>query len=471
MLLLRNLLAAIEATYFPNATIPDPPMSNIIPSFLRAPGPPFAPQTLRIGDTFPLNNKSLWTYTIATAFDRADNGTAISSFPYFNNPFSSSCDVTNITANITFTGGGEVQTTVTPTVFQMTWGPEIAGLDDVIFASLHPTGVEPEEDLEAVKQILYHYFERANGDAVCSVEVTVRPCCNCTKASVTSDANIGVELALMEPPCNTEPARFIALNAAVRNASSPYPSGGGVYGGDYNATDLFNGMAESFRKGYIGSGDLSTLTAPFLNVFHIYYHLVRRDLGIILNNNIYLSPELFNNSITDIAVTAQGSKLPSDSNYYRGQTSNDTLMAQWRDSFSVFNETDRVPVLEYLRPVPRRKPLGSAMTSVFVSTFAMVSTVWTIFSVVARAFVGSSEDSEGVAETEPFDVEAKSSLEEIEPTELTSFTAPYKDSTYNDHRWDILIGEVARLTNVIERIENDLRDVKRNVEEMRQGRE
>ncbi|KAJ7613267.1 hypothetical protein DFH06DRAFT_1307943 [Mycena polygramma] len=46
----------------------------------------------------------------------------------------------------------------------------------------------------------------------------------------------------------------------------------------------------------------------------------------------------------------------------------------------------------------------------------------------------------------------------------------YKDTVYPDHCWDVLIGEVARLANVIERIEDDLRDVKRSVEKMRQGR-
>ncbi|KAJ7655534.1 hypothetical protein B0H17DRAFT_1146371 [Mycena rosella] len=70
-------------------------------------------------------------------------------------------------------------------------------------------------------------------------------------------------------------------------------------------------------------------------------------------------------------------------------TTNATLMAEWRDSF---NETDRVPVMPYLRSVPRLKPLGSAVTSVFVSTFAMLSVVWTIFSLIAGAVAVSHAD-------------------------------------------------------------------------------
>ncbi|KAJ7613311.1 hypothetical protein DFH06DRAFT_1370813 [Mycena polygramma] len=233
-------------------------------------------------------------------------------------------------------------------------------------------------------------------------------------------------------------------------------------------------MPGPMRKGYIGSGDPSELNLPLQNVFQVHYHLVRRDLGVILENNIYLSPEMFNNSITDATPHA----ILNSSSLYRAETSNETLMAEWRNSFAPFNGTDRVPVLEYLRPVPRRKPLGSAITSVFVATFAMVSTVWTIFSVVARAFVDSSDDSQSVVEKERFDAEAKRSFEEIEPTESSSFTAPYKDPAYEDHRWNILIGEVARLANVIERIENrmegmehDLRDVKRNGKDSGEGRE
>ncbi|KAJ7162835.1 hypothetical protein C8R46DRAFT_1221640 [Mycena filopes] len=73
-------------------------------------------------------------------------------------------------------------------------------------------------------------------------------------------------------------------------------------------------------------------------------------------------------------------------------TSNATLMQEWADIVHLFNTTDRVPVISYLRPVPRLKPLGSALTSVFVSTFAMVSVLWTVFSLVAGAIAARSEN-------------------------------------------------------------------------------
>ncbi|KAJ6484871.1 hypothetical protein C8R45DRAFT_931309 [Mycena sanguinolenta] len=60
-------------------------------------------------------------------------------------------------------------------------------------------------------------------------------------------------------------------------------------------------------------------------------------------------------------------------------------MAQWQADVEFFQNNTRVPRLEYFRTVPRLKPLGSAVTSVFVSTFAMLSVIWTVFSLVAGA--------------------------------------------------------------------------------------
>ncbi|KAJ7166264.1 hypothetical protein C8R46DRAFT_1276200, partial [Mycena filopes] len=80
-------------------------------------------------------------------------------------------------------------------------------------------------------------------------------------------------------------------------------------------------------------------------------------------------------------------------NKSRTLTSNMTLMKQWAETVHSFNTTTRVPVITYLRPVQHLKPLGSAVTSVFVSTFAMVSVLWTIFSIGAGIVAGRSENA------------------------------------------------------------------------------
>ncbi|KAK0452617.1 hypothetical protein EV421DRAFT_915055 [Armillaria borealis] len=46
----------------------------------------------------------------------------------------------------------------------------------------------------------------------------------------------------------------------------------------------------------------------------------------------------------------------------------------------------RVPSVSYLRPVFRRKPMLSAVSSVFVATFAMVSAAWSLFNFIAGFF-------------------------------------------------------------------------------------
>ncbi|KAJ7192779.1 hypothetical protein GGX14DRAFT_593794 [Mycena pura] len=383
-----------ESTYFPNATLPALLMSNIIPPFLRAPTATFSPQTLHVGDTFRLKN-SVFSYTIVSAFDAVDNKTPVASFPYYNNPYDS-CDV-SVELPVHSSLPDYLQAFVTctrPTIFQMAlnWDESDDTSGDLLLPLLDQFGQD-------MSLILYSRVLGANDVPYGSgtIKVTVRPCCNCT-GNMTDAAE---SASLLEPPCSTEPVRFIGLTVSVRNSTDISDPWGAVY--DWNGsniTDLFAGLDPGHRLGYIGSHDLSALNTPFLNLFQIFHHLVRRDLGNILENQNFSSPDMFDRSINTVALSKQvawaGSPFSNitstAANAMRAATANETLMAQWHNSILAINKTDRVPVLEYLRAVPRLKPLGSAITSVFVSTFAMVSTVWTIFSIVARVFVRSTND-------------------------------------------------------------------------------
>jgi hypothetical protein len=119
------------------------------------------------------------------------------------------------------------------------------------------------------------------------------------------------------------------------------------------------------------------------NIFQSLYHLIRLELGLVLDNQIYLFPEMYNRSILTV--------LPRDDRDvgFRSSMYKAYFMTKWLDIVGNYTHTDRVPVLPYLRPVPRLKPLGSALTSVFVSTFSMLSVLWTTFNVIAGAFVPS----------------------------------------------------------------------------------
>jgi hypothetical protein len=140
------------------------------------------------------------------------------------------------------------------------------------------------------------------------------------------------------------------------------------------------------------AGDLPNVTESvfnslFQNIFQAIYHFVRLDLGIVVDNQIYSSPQMFNLSIMPANIPPNlysGYYSPSAIDL-RAATSNSTLMAQWRQRVAFYQNSDRVPIMDYLRPVPRLKPLASSITSVFVSTFAMLSVLWTIFSLGASA--------------------------------------------------------------------------------------
>jgi hypothetical protein len=130
--------------------------------------------------------------------------------------------------------------------------------------------------------------------------------------------------------------------------------------------------------GQLGNVSTADFTSTFQNVFQAIYHLVCVDLGVILDNHIYNSSQMFNLSTMPVNLPAVFSS--SSANKSCSAASNLTLMAQWRQKVAFYNTSVRVPVMDCLQPVPHLKPLGSAITSVFVSTFSMLSALWTIFS-------------------------------------------------------------------------------------------
>ncbi|KAJ7798971.1 hypothetical protein B0H14DRAFT_2617461 [Mycena olivaceomarginata] len=85
-----------EVTYCPNDTLPSLPMSNFIPSILRTPTASFTPQVLAVRDVIFLNG-SIFNCTIVKAFNGLEqNATSVTSFLYYNNPFSD-CNIVDMT--------------------------------------------------------------------------------------------------------------------------------------------------------------------------------------------------------------------------------------------------------------------------------------------------------------------------------------------------------------------------------------
>ncbi|KAJ7861424.1 hypothetical protein B0H14DRAFT_3617556 [Mycena olivaceomarginata] len=76
-----------EFTYRPNDTLPATAPSRLVPLMFQQSAVTFTPQLLTVGDVIRLNG-SLYDYTIVDAFTKP-----VSSFSYYNNPFSEGCDV------------------------------------------------------------------------------------------------------------------------------------------------------------------------------------------------------------------------------------------------------------------------------------------------------------------------------------------------------------------------------------------
>ncbi|KAJ7238975.1 hypothetical protein C8J57DRAFT_112927 [Mycena rebaudengoi] len=188
-----------------------------------------------------------------------------------------------------------------------------------------------------------------------------------------------------QPPCSSDPAHLVAVQLEFQDPIheiSVIPSTADIFSPWQNDSSIVS---------YFGNNvTLSALDAVLQNTFQSLYHLVRMELGVIVENQIYAAPQMYNLSILNVPVDS----WVSHANTSRSSTSNATLMSEWKEAVHIFNDSDRVPVMYYLRPVPRLKPLGSAITSVFVSTFAMLSTLWTIFSLVAGTIARSRTEHE-----------------------------------------------------------------------------
>ncbi|KAJ7311656.1 hypothetical protein DFH08DRAFT_1087731 [Mycena albidolilacea] len=375
-----------EFTYRPNDTLPAVALSSLVPSVFQQSANGFTPQLFSVGDSIRLNGSSL-DYTIVSAFDGLDETKPVSSFSYYNNPFSDGCDVTNVTIKVGLTGVGEGPTWLSqyetlvaitctvPTLFHLVWSgaPSITTAGSI--SSFENIANLILEDIEH----MFTYWTPDQYSTAGNITVTAHACCNCDPAGSPETTT------LLEPPCSSAPPQFVVTEAYF-TLEDPINIDGTVVFRQIHplmSTDALKKLAGNL-------GDLSArdFTRSFQNVFQAIYHLVRLDLGVIFDNQIYNSPQMFNLSI--MPVNPPASYGSSSTNESRAATSNSTLMAQWRQRVAFYQNSDRVPIIDYLRPVPRLKPLGSAITSVFVSTFAMFSALWTIFSLGAGALARST---------------------------------------------------------------------------------
>ncbi|KAF7343550.1 hypothetical protein MSAN_01975500 [Mycena sanguinolenta] len=374
-----------EFTYQPNNTLPTIFLGNLVPSVLQNPTDNFTPQLFSVGETIVLDD-NIFNYTISQAFDGVDTSKPVSTFPYYNNPLSDGCDVANITIQVQLTEDtvesgwlSEVQASgivvcYVPTLFYLTW----SGL---------PLGAEISTDIRDmpslmsmdIANIFYRWSGPDLGFRVNTTQVeiafTVHPCCDCD--AVLAGAPLESGASLLESSCSSNTPDFVVVEVQLSMFTSALTEGLPLLPLS-RPRQLADLLAESFLRNM----SISTLSNAYTNLLQTFYHLIRLDLGVIVDNQIYNSPEMFNSTITPIDIPGD---FDNWENGARALISNATLKAQWQEEVEFYQNNERVTTLEYLRFVPRLKPMGSAITSVFVSMFAMLSVMWTVFSLVAGA--------------------------------------------------------------------------------------
>ncbi|KAF7372740.1 hypothetical protein MSAN_00479400 [Mycena sanguinolenta] len=410
-----------EFTYHPNDTLPAVFLGKLVPSVLQNPTGSFTPQILDVGYTILLDNY-IFNYTIAQAFDGVDTSKSVSAFSYYNNPLSDSYDVANITVQLslgTESGGQVLQVGGTvacyvPTPFYLSWSglPES---DDSI------RGIPYSMSLD-FGEVTTEYMRRGpmeSGATLVDISFTVHPYCDCD--AVLADGLLENGTRLLQTPCSSNPPHFVV----VANATMVFyytldeeeglpPTEDLVTGNELGSYPMQ--IADLLAQTELLNISSSGLSIACENLLQTGYHLVRVDLGVILDNQIYSSPDMFNRSI----MPSGAANFLGTANESRSLTSDATVMAQWQQEVEFFPNNTRVPPLEYLRSVPRLKPLGSAMTSVFVSTFAMLSVMWTVFSLVAGTLARKHSEERYSEQSRTSDKLLESSREETDGSEVIS---------------------------------------------------
>ncbi|PBK68753.1 hypothetical protein ARMSODRAFT_192232 [Armillaria solidipes] len=404
-----------EFTYNPNETSPSPPFSDIIPASLRHTAGDFTPQTFIVGDTIKTDS-SVFDYVIMEAFPsgRAPAfGNQVASFPYYNNPLSS-CDVLTISLTIRDLDWVSFSATIScwiPTKYKMTlslnqssWYNRVVG---VPLKAVH--------DLDGILQDLEYGLDLKNispfnNQSATGLDLSVFPCCVCS--DWYAESYIQVPFLNMpylndHPPCDNDVAKFQATEISM------------YYGTPIDAEFILSSFPAEPGGNILPPNQMlvpSNSQLLLQNAFQAIYNIVRLDLGVVSPNQIFASPIMFNKSISSVSLPflldldrygqyfhcdvgdffigsdIATAYLVNDSyaNCIRRVRSDSSLDAYSDDIGAI-----RVPSVSYLRPVFRRKPMLSAISSVFVATFAMVSAAWSLFNFIAGSFCQTQSDVSG----------------------------------------------------------------------------
>ncbi|KAF8145121.1 hypothetical protein K438DRAFT_566735 [Mycena galopus ATCC 62051] len=221
----------------------------------------------------------------------------VSSFSYYNNPFSSGCDITNLTANLaisafeTSTAITDISTDPTvavnchiPAAFTLTWSGT-RGITSFPFQ----TGINPARDnfdqlaSDTAAVFLYWPANETGGpgpDQLSTLRVTVQPCYDCGTLDVGIVDEPAPSLIPIQPPWSRRPAQFKAIQMYIEHTGDPVP----ISWQGSNKTDIFVDLPSNIQPYFGGDSPRTAFNMWFQNIFQSLYHLVRLELGVILEN-------------------------------------------------------------------------------------------------------------------------------------------------------------------------------------------
>ncbi|KAK0220443.1 hypothetical protein IW262DRAFT_1461704 [Armillaria fumosa] len=247
-----------EFTYNPNDTSPSLSFTNIIPAPLRHTAGDFTPQTFRVGDTIQIES-SVFTVVIvkAMASGKFLYGTAVGSFPYYNNPLSS-CNV----------------------FYERKSQSRFPSEDPILF------------DLDGILMDLEYGWNSENVTLISKIEGESAPT---TTRNFNESYIVGVHsqydpFLKDHPSCDDDVAKFQGTEMVVyygQDGSFSYmniPPGGNILPSDQDLDVPSN------------------VQLLLQNALQAIYSIVRIDLGVSSPNQIFASSIMFSKSISSVSL-------------------------------------------------------------------------------------------------------------------------------------------------------------------------
>ncbi|KAJ7854502.1 hypothetical protein B0H14DRAFT_3865464 [Mycena olivaceomarginata] len=281
-----------QLTYRPNDTLPSIPLGNLIPSILHNPTTSFSPQVLTVGDVIE-------SMTVNVVREKINN-TVTWDTPRVEFSVTVVCEI--------------------PTRFHLTWSG-VYHLSEAI-TDAAPDYAPPEDpgDIPAYLAADYHHVLMAwRGPSFppdqrffplpaigATFSLTTIPCCDCNATLAGAPPETA---SLLRHPCSSTPAGFILEKGGLSMKTDADTTVFGNITAPMTVVDFLESVEPLLGDTPV---PLSGLDALWQNLVESFYHLVRMDLGVIIDNQIYNSPEMYNQTIigvpSDLGSAANSSR-------------------------------------------------------------------------------------------------------------------------------------------------------------------